>query len=100
MNSLSGREHRWGVRDIFLIRTAQGNLITHEQRLRLKNDGRPCPPIKFKGRTSASVYKGFSWICGGENDEGKSTYFCWPCLVMGDISTVRDLSYIHCYFEI
>ena len=40
MNSLRGREHRWGARDIFLLRTAHWNLITHEQRLPLKNDGR------------------------------------------------------------
>ena len=25
-------------------------------------------------------------LCGGE--DGKETFFCWPCLVMGDISRV------------
>lgn len=62
--------------------------LSHEQRLRLKKDSRPCPRIKYKGRTSQSVYEGTPRICGGETEEGKSTYFCWPCLVMGDISTV------------
>ena len=34
------------------------------------------------------VYDHFSWICG---DEVKNTYFCWPCLVMGDTQKVRLL---------
>ena len=35
-----------------------------------------------------SVYTDFSWICGGENGDGKETFFCGPCLVIGDISRV------------
>ena len=64
------------------------SVTSSEQRLRLKKDSRRCPRIKYKGRTSQSVYEGTPRICGGETGEGKSTYFCWPCLVMGDISTV------------
>ena len=36
--------------------------------------------------SSQVVYDHFSWICG---DEVKNTYFCWPCLVMGDRQKVK-----------
>ena len=35
-----------------------------------------------------SGYDHFSWLCG---DEVKNTYFCWPCLVMGNTQKVRFL---------
>ena len=57
-----------------------------EQRLRLKDDGRQCPSVTIKHRTSVGVYDSYSWICG---DAERNTYFCWPCLVMGDLSKVR-----------
>ncbi len=88
MDRVLGNEYRWGVSKIFSLRAAQNNNLNHEQRLRLKKDGRPCPRIKYAGRTSVTVYESFPWICGGENEEGKETFYCWPCLVMGDISTV------------
>ena len=68
------------------IETQMKNQISHEQRLHLKKDGRPCPKIQYKGGTSQSVYENIPWICGGETEEGKSTYFCWPCSIMGDIN--------------
>ena len=58
---------------------------TYEQRLRLKKDERPCPKIVLKNRSSDSMYKTYSWICG---DEAANTYFCWQCLIMGDLSKV------------
>ena len=64
--------------------------LTHKQRLRLKKEGRPCPRINYNGRTSDTVYEGFSWICGAVNEDGKETFFCWSCLVMGDISKVSN----------
>lgn len=79
-----GNEHRWGVQNVFSLISSQGRL-THEQRLRLKEDGRPCPKVTIKNRSSDSVYETFPWICG---DEEKNTFFCWPCLVVGDLSTV------------
>lgn len=91
MQRMLGGQYRWGVANVFMLRAQQGDRLNHEQRLCLKNDGRPCPSIKYKGRTSSSVYSSYLWICGGENDEGTSTYFCWPCLVMGEPSRVRKL---------
>ena len=44
--------------------------LTYEQRLRLKADGRPCPKVTVKNRSSGSVYENFSWICA---DEEKNT---------------------------
>ena len=88
MDRVLTNEYRWGVSKIFELRSAQRDCLSHEQRIRLKKDGRPCPRIKYQGRTSDSVYESFSWICGGESEDGKETFFCWPCLVMGDISKV------------
>eukprot|EP00794_Sanderia_malayensis_P008316 gene8316-9202_t len=96
MDRIVGGEYRWVVADYFSLRSAQGNRLNHEQRLRLKKDGRPCPLLKYKGRTSSSVYDGFSWICGGVNDNGKSTYFFWPCLVMGDIAKLLGNTDVAC----
>ena len=38
--------------------------LTHEQRLRLKQDGRPCSDVKVKSRLCGAVYRSFLWICG------------------------------------
>ena len=85
MNRIAGTGHLSGVSRIFALSSAQGRL-THEQRLSLKEDGRPCPRINIKNRDSETAYNNFSWMCG---DAQKNTYFCWPCLVMGDLSKVR-----------
>ncbi len=77
---------RWGVSHVFSLLSTRRSL-THEQCLRLKSDGRPCPKIFLKDRASDSVYAAFPWICG---DEEKNTYFCWPCLVMGDLDKVSS----------
>ena len=82
MNRVATSGYRWGVSKIFSLLSTQERL-THEQRLNLKTDGRPCPKINIKNRDSDTVYSNFSWICG---DNEKNTYFCWPCLVMGDLS--------------
>ena len=75
---------RWNVGKVFSLLSTQRSL-TYEQRLRLKKDERPCPKIVLKNRSSDSVYKTYSWICG---DEAANTYFCWPCLIMSDLSKV------------
>ena len=74
MDRVLGNDIRWGVSKNFSLRAAQSNNLSHEQRLRLKKDGRPCPRIKYARRTNASVYESFSWICGGGNEEGKETF--------------------------
>ncbi len=88
---------RWGVSHVFSL-LSTGRSLTHEQRLRFKKDGRPCPKVVLKDRSSESVYAAFPWICG---DEEKNTYFCWPCLIMGDLSkvggTVTLLSLLQLY---
>ena len=73
---------------LFELRSNHSGCLSDERRLRLKGDGRPCPRIKYQGRASDSVYAGVSWVCCGEKEDGKETFFCWPCLVMGDISRV------------
>ena len=78
-----GGKYHLGVNDVFSLRASQGNRLPHEQHLRLK-----WHTIKYKGPTSSSVYHGFLLICGGENYEGQNTYYCWPCLIIGDLSTV------------
>jgi len=85
MNQVAPDGIKWGVSKIFSLLSVQGKL-SYEQRLRLKDDGRPCPSVTIKHRTSAGVYDSYSWICG---DTARNTYFCWPCLVMGDLSKVR-----------
>ncbi len=82
-----------GVQSVFSLISRQGKL-THEQRLELKKSGRPCPKVTIKNRSSETVYDTFPWICG---DEEKNTFFCWPCLIMGDLSKVRKcLFFIIC----
>ena len=66
MDRVLGNEYRWGVSQIFSLRSKQKNQLNHEQRLRLEKDGRPCPKIQYKGRASHSVYESIPWICGGE----------------------------------
>ncbi len=90
MNQVASGGVRWGVSTIFSLLSMQGGKLTHEQRLRLKIDGRPCPNIEVKSRSREAVYRGSSWICG---DSEKNMYFCWPCLVMGDHSKVRKILY-------
>ena len=85
-------EQRWNVGTVFQILSTQRTL-NHAQRLRLKEDGRPCPAINFKHRTSESVYGTYPWICG---DKEKNTFFCWPCLVMGDLSKVIMVMFFSC----
>eukprot|EP00794_Sanderia_malayensis_P001780 gene1781-1984_t len=82
------------VSSIFSLSSAQGRL-THEQRLNLKKDGRPCPKVEVKNRDCETVYSNFLWICG---DAEKNTYFCWPCLVVGDLS--KYLSHIAAAFDL
>ena len=84
MDRVLGSEYRWGVSNIFSILSTQRSL-THEQRLRLKTDGRPCPKVTVKYVSSDTAYQKFPWICG---DVERNTYFCWPCLVMGELSKV------------
>ena len=84
MDRVLGSEYRWDVSNIFSILSTQRRL-SHEQRLRLKTDGRPCPKVTVKNVLSDTAYEKFRWICG---DIEKNTYFCWPCLVMGDLSKV------------
>ena len=91
MNQVASGGVRWGVSTVFSLLSMQGGKLTHEQRLRLKKDGRPCPDVKVRSRSCEAVYRSFSWICG---DSEKNTYFCWPCLVMGDHSKVRKILYI------
>ena len=50
-----------GVSQIFRNLETQ-TLLNHEQRLKLNNDGRPCPKVTLKNRTLESVYGPFSWI--------------------------------------
>ena len=87
MNQVASGGVKWGVSKIFSLLSEQGKL-SHEQRLRLKDDGRPFPPVTIKNRSSVGVYDSYPWMCG---DAEKNTYFCWPCLVMGDPSKVRFL---------
>ena len=87
MNRVADTTFRWGASTVFLLMSSQRR-FTHEQRLRLKADGRPCPKVTVKTRSSASVYENFSWIYG---DKEKNTYFCWSCLLMGDLSKISDL---------
>jgi len=84
MNRVINAGYVWGVSHIFGLLSTQRHL-THEQRLQFKKDGRPCPKVTLKNRSSDSVYETYQWICG---DAEKNTYFCWPCLVMGDIKAV------------
>eukprot|EP00794_Sanderia_malayensis_P000924 gene924-231_t len=78
-----GNEHHWNFRKVLSLLSTQGKL-TYGQCLRLKEDGRPCPKVTIKHRSSDSAYELFTWICG---DEEKNTFYCWPCLVIGDLST-------------
>eukprot|EP00794_Sanderia_malayensis_P008392 gene8392-9293_t len=55
MDRIVGGEYRWGVADIFSLRSAQGSRLNHEQRLRLKKDGRPCPLIKYCANVEQSA---------------------------------------------
>ncbi|XP_065054458.1 zinc finger MYM-type protein 1-like isoform X1 [Rhopilema esculentum] len=89
MNQIAEIDYLFGVSRIFALSSAQGRL-THEQRLGLKKDGRPCPKIEIKNRDSETVYNNFLWMCG---DAEKNTYFCWPCLVMGDLSKMKATSF-------
>ena len=84
MNRIAGIDYLFEVSRIFALSSAQGRL-THEQCLGLKKDGRPCPKIEIENRDCDTVYNNFLWMCG---DAEKNTYFCWPCLVMGDLSKV------------
>ncbi len=96
MNLVVSGSVRWGVSKIFSLFSTQNNKLTHEQRLRLKDDGRPCPRVTLKYRSCEAVYQDFSWICGCEE---KNTYFCWPCLVMGDPSKVRIINVFEIEFD-
>ena len=85
MNKVASVRVKWGVVKVLSLLSEQGKL-TYEQRLHLKDDGRPCPEVSLTNRSCHVVYDHFSWICG---DEVKNMYFCWPCLVMGDRQKVR-----------
>ena len=77
-------KHHWDVQKVFSLVSSQGKL-THEQRLDMKKNGRPCPKVVIKNRSCESAYQAYPWMCG---DEEKNAFFCWPCLVIGDLSTV------------
>ena len=84
MNRVVDSSSLWGVAKVFSLLSTQDRL-RHEQHLQLKQAGRPCPKVTIKDRSSKSVYETFPWICG---DGEKNSYFCWPCLIMGDRSKV------------
>ena len=88
MNQVGESSSLFGVGRVFALLSIQHRL-NHEQRLEFKLAGRPCPIVPLKGRSSNSVYETFPWICG---DAEKNSYYCWPCLIMGDHSKV-DLKY-------
>ena len=88
--------HRLGVQNVFSMISKQGKL-THEQRLELKRGGRPCPELNVKNVTSKEKYERYPWICG---DKEKNTFYCWPCLVMGDLSKVSKATYLYFFFAV
>ena len=55
MNRVAPDGVKWGVSKIFSLLLEQGKL-SYEQRLRLKDDGRPCPSVTIKHHTSVGVY--------------------------------------------
>ena len=84
MDRILGTGYRCNVSHVFSIVSTQCG-VTYEQRLCFKKEGRPCPKGTLKNRSSDSVYTAFHLVCG---DANKNTYFCWPCLIMGDLSIV------------
>ena len=88
--------HRLGVQNVFSMISKQGKL-THEQRLELKRGGRPCPELNIKNVTSKEKYERYPWICG---DKEKITFYCWPCLVMGDLSKASKATYLYFFFAV
>ena len=82
MNRIVDSDSLLGVSNVFSLLSTQKSL-RHEQRLHFKQSGRPRPKVTIKHRSSESVYDSFPWIYG---DAEKNTYYCWPCLVMGDLS--------------
>ena len=81
MNRIVDSDSLLGVSKVFSLLSTQKSL-RHEQRLQFKQSGRPRPKVIIKHRSSESVYHSFPWIYG---DAEKNTYYCWPCLVMGDL---------------
>ena len=57
--------------------------LKYEQRWQLTQAGRPCPKVTTKGKSSKSAYETSPWI-GGDGE--KNSYYCSPCLIMGDLS--------------
>ena len=85
MNRVAESSSLFGIGRVFALVSIQHRL-NHEQCLDFKREGRPCPIVTSKGRSSHFVYETFSWICG---DAEKNSYYCWPCLIMGDHSKVH-----------
>ena len=84
MKDVFRRGSSLNVSHVFSILSTQHGL-TYEQRLCFKKEGRPCPKVTLKNQSSDSVYRAFHWVyC----DANKNMYFCWPCLIMGDLSTL------------
>ena len=71
-----------GLAKVFALLLTKERL-NHEQRLQLKQAGRPSPKVTLKGRSSQSVYETYPWIC---DDGEKYSYYCWPYLIMSDHS--------------
>ena len=76
---------RWGVSHhrphTFSMPSSQGRL-THALGPRFKKDRRSSPRDILKDNLSVSVHKRYGWAWG---DGEKNTYFCCPCIVMGDL---------------
>ena len=61
MNQVAYGSVRWGISKLCSLLETQGKL-NHDQRLRFKEDGRPCPPVK----TVPAAYQNFAWIGGNK----------------------------------
>ena len=81
------------------IKSANFSLLTREEKVQIKNLGRPLPNIIIKQKCHArkkpyernfdpKVYMKNDWICGCEE---KNALFCFPCLLF---SKKRDNSWV------
>ena len=83
MNQVASGSVRWGISKLYNLLETQGKL-NHDQRLRVKEDGRPCPPVSIKNCSSRlSKFCVDWWECG------KYKYFCWLRIVIGGHSKMR-----------
>ena len=96
MNRIVNSDSLLGVSKVFSLLSTQKSLC-HEQRLQFKQSRRPHHKVTIKHRSSESVYDSFPWICG---DAEKNTYYCWPCLVMGDLTNVYHSLFFLTFFNL